>query len=424
MIIAYNDKKERVHIDNAVRGNEYFCPTCGDKLCIKRGNIKCHHYSHLSVSTCDGWHYDMSEWHNSWQNQFPIENQEVVFELDGKKHRADVFINNTIIEFQHSKISNAEFNERNDFYNSLGYKVIWIFDAIEDFTNNNIHICFEKNNFLWNKPLIQFDSYNYDMVDVYLQEYNNAWTSISNYKEISIWNDDLIDYALLHHIDSLHDVFPQSICLNGNKDLFDYEFIDKFVQVNFLHDGSFDNTLDMTKRDFTIDDISDEILASGYETHFTWCPKQNHFVNPSSECHNCLYLIENEGRCNFRFRDILKKGFKKIINIEYSNIGKVEYVTVSKNKKRYRIKYDKLPENIFTIKEAFEDKKNTNIMIVKNIKTGWKVMISKYDYMLLMKTNQCYGKVQGPNSWSTSYSKKKHKIFGFYDKQWELIWRK
>lgn len=97
MIIAYNDKKERVHIDNAIRGNEYFCPTCGDKLCIKRGNIKCHHYSHLSVSTCDGWHYDMSEWHNSWQNQFPVENQEVVFELDGKKHRADVFINNTVI---------------------------------------------------------------------------------------------------------------------------------------------------------------------------------------------------------------------------------------------------------------------------------------------------------------------------------------
>ena len=120
----------------------------------------------------------MSYWHRHWQSLFPEECREVVIELNiyeadyasakkrftsfrdfyeqlsmmddwlstwsyrvdsgdkGKlltiKHRADVCYNNYVIEFQHSHISATEFNERNWFYNAAGYKVIWIFDFIED----------------------------------------------------------------------------------------------------------------------------------------------------------------------------------------------------------------------------------------------------------------------------------------------------
>ena len=88
MIIAHNKNNERVHIDDAIRGKEYFCPTCGEELCLKKGNIKAHHFSHINTSNCDEWHYDMSEWDSLWQNQFPVENQEIVFEVNGKKHRA------------------------------------------------------------------------------------------------------------------------------------------------------------------------------------------------------------------------------------------------------------------------------------------------------------------------------------------------
>ena len=69
----------------------------------------------------------MSEWHYQWQNQFPLINQENVFTLNGRTHRADVFINKTVIEFQHSPISKNEFEDRNRFYNGLGFYVIWIF---------------------------------------------------------------------------------------------------------------------------------------------------------------------------------------------------------------------------------------------------------------------------------------------------------
>ena len=45
---------------------------------------------------------------------------------DGQKHRADVLIEDkkVVYEFQHSSLSAEEFEDRNSFYNSLGYKVI------------------------------------------------------------------------------------------------------------------------------------------------------------------------------------------------------------------------------------------------------------------------------------------------------------
>ena len=52
-------------------------------------------------------------------------------EKNGIKHRADVFIKekNLVIEFQHSQISNEDFNARNEFYNRCGYNIIWVFDG-------------------------------------------------------------------------------------------------------------------------------------------------------------------------------------------------------------------------------------------------------------------------------------------------------
>ena len=47
-------------------------------------------------------------------------------------HRADVCIGKYVIEFQHSPISRKEFNKRNWFYTKAGYKLIWIFDFIDE----------------------------------------------------------------------------------------------------------------------------------------------------------------------------------------------------------------------------------------------------------------------------------------------------
>jgi len=73
----------------------------------------------------------MSEWHKNWQSLFPERNREVGLPFGNPIHRADILAWGHVIEIQKSKITREEFNERNKFYTSLGYKVIWIFDARE-----------------------------------------------------------------------------------------------------------------------------------------------------------------------------------------------------------------------------------------------------------------------------------------------------
>lgn len=125
---------------------EYFCPSCGERMEINSRESKNRrvHFRHKRGALCnDDWVYDMSEWHRNWQNCFPKEHQEVVMTNEkGETHRADVCINNIVIEFQHSPIKSEEIKKRNLFYVNLGYSVIWVFDAnnkIMDLDNNMLN---------------------------------------------------------------------------------------------------------------------------------------------------------------------------------------------------------------------------------------------------------------------------------------------
>lgn len=114
----------------------------------------------------------MSEWHRNWQNCFPKECQEVVMtNSQGETHRADVCINNFVIEFQHSTITAEEIEKRNIFYLSLGFNVIWVFDAknkIIDLDNNIISTAYpyskfhiETNNLYWKIKNKAFENFKY-----------------------------------------------------------------------------------------------------------------------------------------------------------------------------------------------------------------------------------------------------------------------
>lgn len=170
MRFALDQNNNRVHVDSADPKESYFCPTCGEKLVLKKGEIRVHHFAHPANSKClDNWDYDMSDWHVHWQEQFPHDSQEVVKERDGKKHRADVLLEDckTVIEFQHSPLKPSEFAERNRFYNSLGYKVVWIFDVIEAYANYSLRNI--KNGWLdkngwqkgwrWSRPRSSFHGF-------------------------------------------------------------------------------------------------------------------------------------------------------------------------------------------------------------------------------------------------------------------------
>ena len=130
MLFANDSNGVRTYAETALNGQKYFCPICDEELICKNGKIRKHHFAHRTSAKCkDSWYYDMTEWHNKWQSFFPPNNQEVVFACDGVRHRADVAIDNIVLEFQHSKISAEEFCNRNAFYHSLGKKIIWVFDA-------------------------------------------------------------------------------------------------------------------------------------------------------------------------------------------------------------------------------------------------------------------------------------------------------
>lgn len=162
MYIALDKEQKGISINDAVQGDTFFCPVCLEKMFVKAGAERARHFSHYPNCDCnDSWNrqYDMSDWHCKWQNQFPTENQEIVVQCDDIRHRADVIIDRTVVEFQHSPISSGKFNDRNVFYQSnIGYKIVWLYDMREDFEQGQI-IEETKCNFLWNKPRATFRKY-------------------------------------------------------------------------------------------------------------------------------------------------------------------------------------------------------------------------------------------------------------------------
>lgn len=136
-----------------VKPESLFCPFCMQPVFSRHFLDRIDHFAHYKENSFCGYKLenDMSEWHIQWQERFPEDCREVILKRNGKVHIADVLIGNLVIEFQHSKISIDNFRDRNDFYNSLGYSVIWIFDIMDDYYSDNI-TCFEGERYNWNNP--------------------------------------------------------------------------------------------------------------------------------------------------------------------------------------------------------------------------------------------------------------------------------
>lgn len=137
MEYALTADHHRVHALDAEKGQEYYCPVCGNQVIPRQGGVNSWHFAHVT-SCVDDWKYDMSEWHRNWQNRFPESTREVVIEYKGESHRADILTGGYVIEFQHSPITSTEFERRNLFYTKAGYKVIWVFDETEAYANEYI----------------------------------------------------------------------------------------------------------------------------------------------------------------------------------------------------------------------------------------------------------------------------------------------
>lgn len=174
MYIALDEFGKRVNINDAIKGKPYFCPVCQSPVVIKDGEINATHYSHKANACLDDWNYDMSEWHRRMQSYFPAENTEVVVEYKGKIHRADVMVNDIVIEFQHSPITANEFIDRNSFFTRLGKRIAWVFDVSEQFDNETLQFSEDDDRplLIWKNPLRIFSS----------------WEKITDYsKNYAVW---------------------------------------------------------------------------------------------------------------------------------------------------------------------------------------------------------------------------------------------
>ena len=120
--------KIRLDAYNCERGTIGYCPVCLEQVKNHVGDIKRPYFAHSKNSDCISTHWDMSDWHIDWQNKFPIENQEIVEQANDEIHRADVLINNTVIEFQHSPINKEDFDNRCRFWIGQGKNIVWLFD--------------------------------------------------------------------------------------------------------------------------------------------------------------------------------------------------------------------------------------------------------------------------------------------------------
>ena len=78
MFTALTVDNKRISIEDAVSGESYLCPVCGNPVVVKAANsdnIRTQ-FAHKRNTLClDDWKHDMSDWHFDWQSKFPIENR-------------------------------------------------------------------------------------------------------------------------------------------------------------------------------------------------------------------------------------------------------------------------------------------------------------------------------------------------------------
>ncbi len=448
MRIASDSNGNRIHIDQTHASERYFCPSCGEELVLRKGEIRAHHFAHRPHSICsDGWHYDMSEWHANWQDKFPVETQEVVKRHNGKTHRADILIESTktVIEFQHSPLSAEEFEDRNAFYNELGYRVVWLFDVANQYEDGLISEHQTKSNiFVWKRPRSTFN--HMDAISKEDNLYLEFESSADNNPRIK---EDKEEMARIADIDDLLG-YDEEQYFKRHKDDEGYiarvswipkSGFERFAVNTFLSTEKFvDRFLGITKpKELTLKDAYDKprfLYSEAHTKYYDGCPisatrkcvDSTIDINESSykdimPCGICKYARDGEEQflCYKRLADLrLKKG-TEVVSIERYDEHSLRSLSVKINGevKKFYFKppvYSNTGESIFDLWK----REKPSIATFKNLRTGYYVRIYKDPSAQQMKYHKVYGK----------FSKDQYNIRGeskeLYDvgkKEWILVWK-
>jgi hypothetical protein len=113
---------------DAHRDDVFACPECDEAVMLKRGSIVVPHFAHYADIGCP-LSQGESMRHLEMKLQIGALFENATYEVRfGAERRADVLIENVVVECQASAISIEEVTERTRFYNSQDKGVLWVFD--------------------------------------------------------------------------------------------------------------------------------------------------------------------------------------------------------------------------------------------------------------------------------------------------------
>lgn len=345
MFTAHDENGNNVYIEDIEKAHSFYCPVCGGQLIVKKGKIRDWHFAHVSGECEDSWKYDMSEWHLAWQEKFPKECREITITHKGEKHRADVLVGKTVVEFQHSPMSCGEFQERNQFYTRAGYKIVWIFDFQDEYYDDKIYINPRKendNSWIWNWAHQTFCGF-----------------LPQKHRDILLFFE--IDDGELLHIKW----FPD----DSNKYFYTDEMSIK--EINDIADALSPLRKMRKETGFCVHDLYDEIYTDTYygrgleEAEVFNCPKGKAIIE---NCYFCSHY--GEYGCTGKFDNILEgwnNETDKVLKIAKDDYGIIRNVVIFKNGESKSISY--LPSKVgYTLFELVYNTESSCI-IVENVRT-------------------------------------------------------
>lgn len=450
MKIALDKDNNRVYIDDTHVKKQYFCPTCGEELILKKGDIKAHHFAHKANSNCtDSWHYDMSLWHSLWQDKFPKETQEIVKKKDGKTHRADVLLESKkiVLEFQHSPMSPDEFSDRNDFYNDLEYRVIWVFDASNEYYEGRIIEHETKDNvFRWKHPR---NTFNYlDKIEkqnpIFLQLQNDASDDerIIEAKRIleampdiddalfpeeeEYYNENKYNDGYLVKVSRIAPAGIEYFAIDENCVYTTQEFVGLFNTKTEIKKLSLDDAYDVPRY----------LYSKDHSEYYDGCPLSkthicvsNKIDTPESQyenirpCEICGHFKYNDKFiCYKRLHDLNLQNDTEVTSIERYDEYSLKSITVKINDNIKTFKFDRLKfSNSGKDIISLWNEVNPAVATFRNIRTGYYVCLNKNPKEQFNKYHKVYGKLSKDKY---RFPKESNEIYDIYKKEWVLEWHK
>lgn len=154
MLTAVSDKGEKVVGWKADKKNSYYCPSCEEKLILRQGEIKVHHFSHIAETKCL---YTVGETEEHlWMKKFLYQEfskvnfyKDIELEYKVGNQISDIYLVNgqdkkISVECQVSSLDIAEFRKKTAYYSYQGIYTLWIFSGNSELDKRLIKLVHTK----------------------------------------------------------------------------------------------------------------------------------------------------------------------------------------------------------------------------------------------------------------------------------------